>query len=348
MTLVLQKKLYRKRGEKFNIMREIIVFPFSNAFNQNEIFNINSSLNFENRLLPYKELRRNLIEKGFSINTYDMYNNTSIPGDGILLSFNHHPDLFRNIGLKFKYKRRILVAQEPLSRENFLLRTFEKYYKVLTWNKNITETERIHRISAYPIVKVKFAWISLEQRKLLTNISINKKSRMKGELYSERVKTIKLAEKIFGSQFELYGIGWDKPTNLIDKIMNYKPPLSYKGSLKEKYPKLREFKFALCYENNRLLQGNVSEKIFDCFQCGVIPLYWGAPDVLDFIPEETFIWREKFKSNEEILLYIKNLSEKEIEMNLGAIKTFLNSKRMEPYWYQNHIQVIIDTILNLS
>jgi hypothetical protein len=326
----------------------IIVSPFSATFLKNIIFDTNYQV--DNRAVPYRYLYDILSNRGYTINTVDIgcanlmnYDNT------IYLSFNYNKKEFKRYGENVKFDNRILVAQEPLSKGNFKKNNFSKFAKIITWRSDLLkDNKNFIKNTAYPIVNINIDWLPLKERKILVNISINKKSKIKGELYSERIETIKLAEKIFGPQFELYGIGWNKPIRVIDKIMSYKPPISYKGRLGEKYPKLREFKFALCYESNKLLPGNISEKIFDCFQCGVIPLYWGAPDILDFIPEETFIWRERFKTNEEMLLYINDLPEKEIELKLKAIKSFLNSKDMEPFWYKNHIQVIIDIILNFS
>lgn len=327
-------------------MLRVIVIPFSEVFEKNALFKLESKFNHDSRCVPFNYLYQKLTNIGFEVNTYDLFE--KYYKTDIFLFLNNRRDLYRNFS-KYNNNNFILVAQEPLDKNNFQNNNFSKFAKIITWRSDLLKkNNNFIKNTAYPIVKVNIDWLPLKEKKILANISINKKSRIKGELYSERAKTIEIAEKIFGSQFELYGIGWDKPTRLIDKIINYKPPVSYKGSLKEKYPKLREFKFALCYENNRLLPGNVSEKIFDCFQCGVIPLYWGAPDILDFIAEETFIRRERFRTNEEMLLYIKNMSDEEIELKLEAIKTFLNSKSIEPFWYQNHIQVIIDTILNIS
>lgn len=56
----------------------------------------------------------------------------------------------------------------------------------------------------------------------------------------------------------------------------------------DKIATMRPYKFAVCFENTAL-PGYVTEKIIDCFVAGVIPIYWGAPDIEKYIPLGTFI-----------------------------------------------------------
>ena len=52
----------------------------------------------------------------------------------------------------------------------------------------------------------------------------------------------------------------------------------------------KNISFAICYENARDIPGYITEKIFDCFFAGCVPIYWGgAPNVTDHIPANTFI-----------------------------------------------------------
>ena len=49
-----------------------------------------------------------------------------------------------------------------------------------------------------------------------------------------------------------------------------------------------------------LFETIVSEKIFDCFAAGNVPIYWGASNVTDYIPEDCFIDMRSFSSFEEL------------------------------------------------
>jgi hypothetical protein len=49
-----------------------------------------------------------------------------------------------------------------------------------------------------------------------------------------------------------------------------------------------KYKFILCFENS-FCDGYITEKIFNCFYANTIPLYKGAPNVLDYININSFI-----------------------------------------------------------
>ncbi len=326
-------------------MRNIVVWPFSFHFAKNEMFNINSQYNNENRLSAYVLLYNRLREKGFRVATYDMFDFDEIGKDDIYLSFDHSQDIFKAIAKKIEFSHRILIVKEPLNEDNFLESNREKYAKILTWNDSMVDGKQIEKIAPCPITRVDLEWVPLEKRKFLTGVFSNKASNCLGELYSQRPKTFRVAERLFQDRFEFYGIGWNKPKTLLQKlkIKPYQSFVSYEGAVKDKYAVLKEFIFTLCYENRSML-GHISEQIFDCFQCGVIPLYWGAPNVLDYIPQETFIWREDFKSNEEMLLYIKNMTRAEITEKIENIRNFLNSDAMNLFWEETYVSRIIDAI----
>ena len=327
---------------------KIIVIPFSPKFLNNLIFDLNYGT--EGRAIPYFNLYNKLTELGYEVGTYDKFKKRDISSSDILLAFNHQPVISYQIGQWFNFEKKILVAQEPLNKNNFRIKTFREYCKVLTWNANIIVSDKITRINAYPIVKTKMEWLPLENRKLITNISINKKSNAKGELYSERIKAIELSEKIFETDFEFYGIGWNKATSILEKLKlkKYRHFKSYKSDTTNKFETLRNFKFSLCFENTKLMKGNISEKIFDCFQCGVIPLYWGAPDIANFIPKETFIWREDFETTEDMLLFVKKMSADEINSKIHSIDTFLRSEKMDLFWEDAYVNKIVKTIESIA
>ncbi|MBA7551028.1 hypothetical protein ES705_43561 [subsurface metagenome] len=62
-----------------------------------------------------------------------------------------------------------------------------------------------------------------------------------------------------------------------------------------------------------------------------MPIYWGAPNVTDHIPANTFIDRRKFKTNEELYQYLKNMSDREYIGFLDAIKNFIKSDKIYPF-----------------
>ena len=98
-----------------------------------------------------------------------------------------------------------------------------------------------------------------------------------GELYCERgFLALFLMSK---DEFDLYG--W--------KYIAEEVPC-WKGiAPKDKSQTLKNYKFTLCYENTWNQPGYMTERIFDCFLARSIPIYLGAPDILDYVPEECFV-----------------------------------------------------------
>ncbi len=111
---------------------------------------------------------------------------------------------------------------------------------------------------------------------------------------------------------------------MLTKLLG-KKYLSYRGTIEIKNEILKSYKFAICYENARDIPGYITEKIFDCFFAGCVPIYWGAPNITDFIPANTFIDRRKFKSYEELYKYIKAMPKAEYMRYIDAIEKFIKS-----------------------
>ena len=70
---------------------------------------------------------------------------------------------------------------------------------------------------------------------------------------------------------------------------------SWKGPIDNKKKVLEQYRFAICYENVQDSPGYITEKIFDCFFAGCIPLYRGASNISDYIPSSCYIDRRKLK-----------------------------------------------------
>ncbi len=332
------------------MIKKAVLIPFSVEFENNEIFNIDSKYNHDNRLSPYIKLQKILNENGVSIVTHDCFNIEDVDNSTILISMDHKPQILKRYLKKIPFKNRILIAHEPFAKNNFSLSNKKIYGRILTWNEDIIDNKQILRIPCYPITKVNVSWINVVERKFLTNISINKRSSFPNEIYSERIKTIKIAEELFGEDFDHYGVGWNPPKNIWQKL-GIKPYLylkSYRGRVENKYETLRNYKFSICYENTNNQRGRVTEKIFDCFQSGVIPLYWGGVDVTNYIPKDTFIWREDFASNEDMLRFIKEMSLSDIQFKIDKIKEFLESEKMNWFWEDNYIEMISNVILGIK
>ena len=89
---------------------------------------------------------------------------------------------------------------------------------------------------------------------------------------------------------------------------------------------LKDYKFAICFENTAMT-GYITEKIIDCFICGVIPIYLGAPNITEVIPKKAFIDFRDFTTLEELNEYIKNINDTEAMDIINKGKEFFKVNR---------------------
>ena len=185
------------------------------------------------------------------------------------------------------------------------------------------------------------------------------------ELYTERMRAIEFFSRT--NDIDLYGRGWNLPTNKMTNsnipytFLKWKydflkvwqrfftPPLlvaarkAYKGEVDSKSEVMSKYNFTLCYEN-MIMKGWVTEKIFDCFFCGTIPVYLGSPDIEERIPNNCYIDRRKFKNDVELLIHLKSLTQSNIQNYKQNAKNFLKSKQFTPYSKENFVSTIVKII----
>lgn len=70
---------------------------------------------------------------------------------------------------------------------------------------------------------------------------------------------------------------------------------------------MSQYKFVLAIENT-VTESYVTEKLFYALDSGAVPIYFGAPNVWDFVPPHSIIDGSKFRSMEELASYIKALA----------------------------------------
>jgi hypothetical protein len=71
---------------------------------------------------------------------------------------------------------------------------------------------------------------------------------------------------------------------------------------------LNGFKFNISFENTSN-NGYVTEKIIQPMFTNTIPIYWGAPDVVDDFNETSFINANKFNNDDELINYILKIDD---------------------------------------
>ena len=248
----------------------------------------------------------------------------------IFVFYNYNSYLSKSKIGRLPRGKRILMMWEPPSvlldmyRED-VQQLFDRIY---TWNDDLVDGERYFKICNGDLRPMEQNLPPFEERKLLCMIASNYKfNDFKEELYSARRELVSFFDSQEEGLFDLYGRLWEGHRNA-------------KGRVADKLETLKQYKFNICFENTKQ-PGYITEKIFDCFVTGTIPIYYGATNIEAFIPPECYIDYRQFRSREEMVTAIQNISKEEYQEYLAQIRTFLESEQA----LQFHPATLAKTIL---
>lgn len=198
--------------------------------------------------------------------------------------------------------------------------------------------------------------IPFKQRKLCCLIQSYMIVHKPTELFSERVRAARWFEANAPRDFDLMGTEWDRillPGSLSRlnfvlraayrriwplKTIKFRRFPSYIGpNVKGKHRTLLEYRFCFAYENS-IEKDYISEKLFDCFYAGCVPIYYGAPNITDYIPANTFIDKRNY-SYEELYRYISTMSEGDYNRYLEAAGKYLRSPAVCPFTPEGYVEM---------
>lgn len=236
----------------------------------------------------------------------------------------------------------------------------KRYRKVFTWNPELVEAGLATKIQlAHPLGVGRVDGYAKRPR-LVVLIAANKALpswRPKSDLYRERVRAIRWFEHHAPEEFALYGHGWDKsprlPTRLGGAIHRFEALLpwrprwfpSWRGALATKRAVLETARFSIVYENVRGLRGYITEKIFDAFCAGNVPVYWGAEDITSYVPADCFIDRRNFSSYAALYQYLRTMPEEKYLDYQRAIVDFLVSDAAQVFSIPCFVGTIVPEVL---
>jgi hypothetical protein len=163
-------------------------------------------------------------------------------------------------------------------------------------------------------------------------IAMNKDSEYPNELYSARRDSISYFETHHPADFDLYGVGWDTAPQMLSGTRITRSARrpdeqrsSYRGPVANKWEVFPKYRFALCYENVSDQSGWVTEKLFDCMRADCVPVYWGAPNVDEYVDSRAYIDRRQFQSDAELASYLAGMSEARYDEYRRAVRRYLQS-----------------------
>jgi len=311
------------------------------------------------------EIRDNALDKYYAIydvfkkNDYDIATDdiNSIEDSDIVLYMDMPKikPLQRHI-----HKSYIVLIESPLFKpDNYNRANHHLFKKIFTWYDDFVDKEKYIKIN-YAFNIPKNIPKNVNKKKLCCLIVGNKTSVHLNELYSERKKIVRWFEKSYPHDFSLYGVGWDEyffkgsifirafnripfAKQIMFKFFGEKYP-SYRGKIVNKFDTMQNYKFAIAYENIKDTAGYITEKIFDPFFAGCVPIYLGANNILEYVPKECFIDRRDFVSNGDLYNYMKKMDDETYLNYLMNIENFLNSAKGHKFCAKYNAQILLNAI----
>ena len=323
-------------------------FVVHSFYNNNKIFDLTDPhVNRDNCLYSYSLLRDSLKKENFELATSDIH----LPEESDIVFYNEAPtQISANHDPEKSFL--LLFETELIRPKNWDLSLHKHFKKIFTWNDSFIDNDRYFKMNFSHLFPSKIKRVPFQQRKFCTLIAGNKSVSHPLELYSKRLETIDWFEKNHPDQFDYYGMGWNQ-LNLgnnflnkvakklkLEKIIPSKTSPCYKGTVDRKIDTLSQYQFSICYENAEKISGYITEKIFDSFFAGCIPIYWGAPNINDHIPKECFIDRRDFSTHQELYGYLSKMSESDFNHQLDKIDDFLNSSYSKPFSAQHFSETL--------
>lgn len=318
----------------------------------NSMFAAEDSVHRFNPTYTPRLLREAFLRQGIELNTPDVNQGRAVAFDLFLEGKEFVED-----GIP-KY---LVALENPyINRLNQDRDYCRRFRKVFAWDK------RLHDLpNMVPIMvpnRLEFGpFPSFAERDIFSClINANKLFREPppNDLYQERLNTIRWYEHHALEHFELYGMGWQKPTpafttwgklkrsiaSLRAKAFGHPPFPSYRGTVRDKREVLRRSKFSYCYENTRGPDNYITEKIFDSLLSGCVPVYWGAENVLEHIPAECFVDRRRFADTAAVHAFLRSITQERSAQYQQDIARFLKDGAARKFTAEHFVHVVVDRI----
>ncbi len=310
-------------------------------YQKNRLFDLSDpKVNRDDCMYPFYALKRRCAEMGYDLSTNDI----NTPSESCLVLYNDMPATLPDPADALKSV--LLAWESPLVKpQNFDRVSHERFERVYTYDDRLVDGKKYRKLfysQRFP-ESLDFHLKSMPEG-FMCVIAGNKRSAHPLELYSERLRTIKWYEENHPGELDLYGFGWNERVFRGPKIVRAlnriglarkafvrdKRP-SYRGKADDKRSVFGRYRFALCYENIRDIPGYITEKLLDAMLSGCVPIYWGAPNVSDFVPSDCFIDRRNFKDEESLYRFLSGMKEREHRSYRERMSAFLKSEAARPF-----------------
>ena len=322
-------------------------------FKYNEVFVSGKGRNNGEYFLPYGQLREGFLAKGIELNTPDV-------NAGRKVEFEFHINAQRRPpeGKAYAYLYENPLIR-PLNRDKSVLANYARWFG---WDEALADDTRFVRVP-YPNAFPSWPLAGPEQRPLFcVLVASNKALAMHDERdqYKERVRIIDWYEQNAPEDFHLYGKGWEvsasrpgrfgrllgKAAKFIARFRSARSPYAtWHGMVDDKIALLGRSRFCLAHENCRDLPGYVTEKLFDCFRAGCVPVYVGPKEIGDLVPAGCFIDGRNYADPKDLDAFLRSIDDDRYRDYQDEARMYFQSGKADRFSRRHFVESIVNGVL---
>jgi glycosyltransferase involved in cell wall biosynthesis len=322
----------------------VFLDPFTRHFYGNMLFDPQSRFNRDGALLPWLRLKARLAARGVAIDTADYLADArksaaTRAGANVYVSFGVHDgyqsllkrdDVLINAFYLFEV---VVVDPTMYAATPALAPHFRKVYSWTSADQLrpfVPDVPKLHpfRIPMPFDRAIEPHWSRPDRRGTII-VNSNKRAVLSaGELYTERLRALKHFAQNGG--IDLWGRLWDNGLGELEAEFGEAVRRTWRGPVDDKHEAMSRYRFAICYEN-MILDGWITEKLFDCLYAGVVPIYLGAPDIAEAVDPNCYIDARRFADYSEMQRYLDSLTDTECEAMRVAGRDYLASAQFRQF-----------------
>ena len=275
-------------------------------------------------LKPWNDLFLAAEERGIKMYTPDQFD-----GEADLLILMDRPNTPPP-----KAKRTFFIIYEPdmLIPDNWDMAFHAQCDKIFTWDDRLIDNKKYFKNNftaelqdARPLDLTREQFIL---RKPVMLMQTRKRVDHPSSLYGKRDNIIQFFENKASGMFDLWGRNWEGHR-------------TWRGAATDKMQVLKNYRFCVAFENCNHAHGYITEKLLDCFLAGVVPVYWGAPNVTDHVPADCFIDMRNFKFYEDLLDFLNDITYDEYMRYMAAMHRYIASEQAEQFYNLHFVATML-------
>jgi hypothetical protein len=319
----------------------------------NSLFTPGAGENNGEFYLPYAKLRERFLEAGIELNTPDV--NAGRP-----VEFELHINCRRQDpsarAYVYLYENPLI---RPLNRDRGALARYAKWF---AWDGALRDDPRTVPL-LYPNRFETEGWNGPEKRPLFCVLVASNKALTvvdARDQYQARVRILDWYERHAPTDFHLFGRGWERPAalpgrwgrvrNQLRKILTRflpakSPYATWRGPVDDKIELLTRARFCLAHENCRDLAGYVTEKLFDSFRAGCVPVYVGPKEIAELVPAGCFIDGRAYETPAALDAFLRTIDDAAYRGTQERIRAFLLSAQAKPFSQDHFADALAQEIL---